>query len=174
MTAPAHRYAIAIGSNRRHGRHGPPAAVVRAALAAVDLAGAHVVARGPIIATAAIGPAGRGFANSAAIVASDLAPPAFLALLKAIERSFGRRPGRRWGPRVIDLDILLWSSGAWPPPPRRAPAGRLAVPHAHLPSRRFVLDPLLPVAAGWRHPIGHLTVRHMHARLARPHPRHQG
>lgn len=174
MRPAQHLYAIAIGSNRRHGRHGAPAGVARAALAALEGAGLRIATRGPIIATPAVGPAGRGFANSAAIVVSDLAPPAFLALLKTIERRFGRRLGRRWGPRVLDLDILLWNGGAWPPPPRRAVAGRLAVPHALLPARRFALDPLLPIAAGWRHPLGRRTVRQMHAALSRPRPLRRG
>ena len=40
-----------------------------------------------------------------------LDPPAMLAALKAIERDFGRRAGRRWGARVLDLDIVAWSGG---------------------------------------------------------------
>ena len=50
-------------------------------------------------------PAGRGFANAVAIVESKLEPDELLVELKALERGFGRRPGRRWGPRVLDLDI---------------------------------------------------------------------
>src|SRR3546814_9467855 len=100
-------YAIALGSNRR-GRHGGPADTVRAAAQALDaerLSSIH--------ATPALGPAGRGFANAAAIVETDLEPPDLLARLKSIARTFGRRGGRRWGPRVLDLDILLWSDGPY-------------------------------------------------------------
>ncbi|MDX3884270.1 MAG: 2-amino-4-hydroxy-6-hydroxymethyldihydropteridine diphosphokinase [Sphingomonas sp.] len=162
---PRTSYAIALGSNRRHGRHGPPPRVIAAALDALGQAGVRVIARSPIIATPAVGPAGRGFANAAAIVESDLAPPALLTLLKRIERAFGRRPGRRWGARVLDLDIILWSGGSWPPFPRRAGPGRLAVPHRAFAARAFVLDPLLRVAPGWRHPLNGRTVRQMRARL---------
>ncbi len=101
-------YAIALGSNRRS-RHGSPAETLRAAVAA--LGGVRTVSR--IRATPALGPAGRGFANAAAILESDLPPNELLAELKSVERGFGRRGGRRWGPRVLDLDIVLWSGGAW-------------------------------------------------------------
>ena len=81
-------YVIAIGSNR-WGRHGAPHAMVRAAVSAI---GARDAA--PVIASAPIGPSIRRFANTVARVESDLAPPAMLARLKAIERAFGRRRGR--------------------------------------------------------------------------------
>lgn len=152
-------YAIALGSNRRHGRHGAPERVVTAAIAEIA-ADAAVEAVSPILRTAALGPAGRAFANAVIIVSSDAAPDALLARLKAIERSFGRRAGRRWGPRVIDLDIVLWSGGTW-----RSPG--LAIPHAEFRRRAFVLDPLARVAAGWRDPVTGLTVAQLRARFRR-------
>ncbi|MFW2830511.1 2-amino-4-hydroxy-6-hydroxymethyldihydropteridine diphosphokinase [Sphingomonas sp. ID0503] len=157
-------YAIALGSNRRHGRHGSPENVLRAAKAALEAAGLRVTATSPVIRTEAMGPAGRGFANAAMLVDSTLAPPALLALLKATERAFGRRRrGRRWGARVLDLDILLWSGGAFH-------ASGLSVPHRELARRAFVLRPLATVAGGWRLPGSVLTVRHLLARLQAPHP----
>ncbi|PZQ59133.1 MAG: 2-amino-4-hydroxy-6-hydroxymethyldihydropteridine diphosphokinase [Sphingomonas taxi] len=152
-------YAVAAGSNRR-GRHGPPHAEVAAAL---RLLGGTC---SPIIASAPLGPSTRTFANAAVLLASDESPPALLARLKAIERAFGRRTGRRWGARVLDLDIVLWSGGRW-----RAPD--LTVPHRDFRARAFVLAPLLAIAPGWRDPVGGLTVRQLHARLtrARPAPR---
>lgn len=158
-------YAIALGSNRRHGRHGSPTAILAAAVAEMARAGLTIEACAPIMRSAAIGPAGRGFANSAVIVSTALAPDELLALLKGIERDFGRRRGRRWGARVLDLDIALWSGGRWPAGPRRAGAGRLAVPHSALPQRAFVLVPLLKVGPGWRDPWSGRTVRQMLARL---------
>jgi 2-amino-4-hydroxy-6-hydroxymethyldihydropteridine diphosphokinase len=115
----------------------------------------------PIFLNPAHGGAGRDFANAVAIVESDQEPPALLASLKAIERAFGRRPGRRWGPRVLDLDIVLWSGGKWR-------SRRLTVPHPHLASRSFVLQPLAAIAPAWR--LGMLTVRHLAQRLARRRP----
>jgi 2-amino-4-hydroxy-6-hydroxymethyldihydropteridine diphosphokinase len=158
-------YALALGSNRRHGRYGAPARVIVAALDALAGAGVRVVRVSPVIDTPALGPGGRGFANAAAIVESALDPPALLALLKRIERDFGRRRGRRWGARVIDLDIILWSGGIWPRFPRKAGPGRLAVPHAAWSQRDFVLRPLVRIAGAWRDPRTGRSVRHMLARL---------
>jgi 2-amino-4-hydroxy-6-hydroxymethyldihydropteridine diphosphokinase len=157
-------YAIALGSNRRS-RHGSPAQTLRAALAAIE----GVRAVSAIRATPALGPAGRGFANAVAIVESRLAPDELLAALKAMERAFGRRPGRRWGPRVLDLDIILWSGGTWGGP------GPI-VPHPEYRKRAFVLQPLAEIAPEWRDPLGGATVRQLLARLTarRPMPRCQG
>ena len=159
-------YAVALGSNRRHGRYGDPRGVIGAALAALAGEGIAVRRVSPIIATAAMGPAGRGFANAAAVVATMLKPPALLAALKRVERAFGRRRGRRWGARVVDLDIILWSGERWPKGLRVAQPDALAVPHAAYAGRRFVLDPLVAVAADWR-VAGRGTMRQMRARLMR-------
>jgi 2-amino-4-hydroxy-6-hydroxymethyldihydropteridine diphosphokinase len=150
-------YAIALGSNRR-GRHGSPADVVRAALNELK-----ATAASSIRSTSALGPSGRSFANATAIIASDLDPPSLLDQLKALERSFGRRGGRRWGPRVLDLDILLWSEGAWEGP-------GLVIPHPAFRERAFVLDPLAEIAPGWRDPVTGATVRQLLARLAAARP----
>ena len=158
-------YAVALGSNRRHPRHGAPAGVIRAALDAMGEASVRVVRTSRIFVTPALGPAGRAFANAAALVETRLDPPALLDALKAIERDFGRRRGRRWGARVLDLDIILWSGGTWPRFPGRAGAGRLTVPHRDFARRAFVLDPLAAIAPGWRDPRSGLAVRHLHARL---------
>ena len=163
-------YAIGLGSNRRHGRYGAPERVIAAALSALAGAGLRVRVASPVIRTAALGPAGRAFANAAAIIETPLDPPALLLLLKRIERSFMRRRGRRWGPRVIDLDILLWSGGSWPPFPARAAPGRLAIPHKAAAARVFVLTPLAAVAPAWRDPRSGFTVRQLRAHLIRPTP----
>ncbi len=153
-------YAIALGSNRRHGRHGSPAKVVAAAIDA--LAGLGEIERvSAIRATPALGPAGRSFANAAILLASDLEPDQLIEGLKEIERSFGRRRGRRWGPRVLDLDIILWSGGAYGGP-------AVTIPHPEYRNRRFVLEPLVEIAAQWRDPIDGATLRHLWHRLRAP------
>ncbi|HJQ16622.1 MAG TPA: 2-amino-4-hydroxy-6-hydroxymethyldihydropteridine diphosphokinase [Allosphingosinicella sp.] len=155
-------YAIALGSNRRHGRYGAPRRVLAAAAAAVARLGT-VERLSSVRPTAAIGPAGRAFANAVLILATDLGPAELLAALKQIERNFGRRPGRRWGPRVLDLDIILWSGGCW--------AGEgLIVPHPGMRDRRFVLDPLAEVAPEWRDPITGARVRQLAFRKRTPVP----
>ena len=152
-------YAIALGSNRSHGRHGRPEGVIRAAIAALAEIG-EVRAVSVTRRTAAIGPAGRGFANAALILDTELEPADLLAALKAMERSFGRRAGRRWGPRVLDLDIILWSGGAYQ-------SRRLSVPHPQLERRSFVLQPLAEIAPAWRHPWSNATIRQLATRLSR-------
>lgn len=159
-------YAIALGSNRRHGRHGGPGGVLRAAIGVLGELG-EIEAVSSIHATPALGPAGRGFANAAALLATELDPEALLEALKAIERRFGRRGGRRWGPRVLDLDIILWSEGPWDGP------GPI-VPHPAFRKRAFVLDPLTEIAPGWRDPVTGRTVRQLRARLTAPRPAHRG
>ena len=158
---------IALGSNRRHGRHGRPAGVIAAAVATLAARGLRVLACSAIHATAPVGPGGRRFANAAVAVATDRSLPDLLRLLKAVERDFGRRPGRRWGDRVLDLDIL----GAGASVVRRK---GLTVPHPGLAHRRFVLDPLVAIAPGWRHPRLHATVRQLRARAMRPMARRRG
>jgi 2-amino-4-hydroxy-6-hydroxymethyldihydropteridine diphosphokinase len=156
-----HLYAIAIGSNRPHGRFGRPAGVVEGAIARLD-ENFGLFDASPIVLNPAHGGAGRDFANAVALVESDLEPPEMLRALKQIEREFGRRAGRHWGPRVLDLDIALWSGGKFR-------SRRLTIPHPRLATRSFVLDPLAAIAARWR--VGPLTVRHLAHRLARSRPR---
>ena len=153
-------YAIALGSNRRS-RHGSPAETLGVALAELK-----PVAVSKIRTTPALGPAGRGFANAVAIVESTLEPDELLAELKILERTYGRRPGRRWGPRVLDLDIILWSEGPWDGP------GPI-VPHPECRTRAFVLQPLAELAPDWRDPVSGLTVRQLLFRLTRPLAEHR-
>ena len=162
MSEPHHLYAIAIGSNRPHGRHGRPAQVVEAAIARLDVEFGLFDAS-PIILNPAIGGAGRDFANSVALVESSLEPPEMLRRIKAMERDFGRRRGKHWAARVLDLDIVLWSGG-------RFRSRSLKVPHPGVESRSFVLQPLAAIAPNWR-VRGPLSTRHLAQRLARRAPR---
>jgi 2-amino-4-hydroxy-6-hydroxymethyldihydropteridine diphosphokinase len=157
MTGPW-RYLIALGSNIAHPRHGPPPAVLRAAMRALP---GDLIAMAPIIASAPLGPSRRRYANGAAVIATPLAPLALLDHLQAIEAAFGRvRRGQRWGARTLDLDIVLWTGGPWHTP-------RLAIPHPQFRVRPFVLAPARCVAADWRDPETGLCVKHLHARLTR-------
>jgi 2-amino-4-hydroxy-6-hydroxymethyldihydropteridine diphosphokinase len=156
-----HLYAIAIGSNRPHGRHGGPPAVVEAAIARLDR-DFGLFDASPIILNRAHGDAGRDFANAVALIESDLDPPAMLGRLKALEAEFGRRPGKRWGPRVLDLDMVLWSGGEFR-------SRRLTIPHPQLATRNFVLQPLAAIAPSWR--VQARTIRQLADRLARTAPR---
>jgi 2-amino-4-hydroxy-6-hydroxymethyldihydropteridine diphosphokinase len=157
-----YRYAVALGSNRS-GRHGPPARELGAALEALG----EVIAVSKQITTPPLGPSKRRFVNAAVLIETDDDPPALLRRLKAIERGFGRRRGRSWAARVIDLDIVLWSGGAWSGP-------GLTIPHPQFRARRFVLDPLVRLAPDWRDPITGRTVRQLRARLTRSRPMRTG
>ncbi|WP_437343739.1 2-amino-4-hydroxy-6-hydroxymethyldihydropteridine diphosphokinase [Sphingopyxis terrae] len=156
-------YAIGLGSNRRHVRFGDPRRVLLAALAALESDDIEPVDASPIVASAPIGPSRRRYANAVALVASPLSPPEMLDRLKAIETAFGRRRGQRWGARTLDLDILLWSEGAWSD-------AALTVPHAAMTMRDFVLGPLRMIAPAWRHPLSGQSVRQLAARLSRAKP----
>lgn len=132
--------------------------MLRAALAELDRKGLKLKAVSPIVATEPLGPSLRRFANAAALVKTKRDPDDLLDRLKRIERKFGRRRGRRWGARVLDLDIVLWSGGAWSGP-------GLTVPHPEFRKRRFVLAPAVKIAPRWRDPLTGLSLRHLLARL---------
>ncbi len=152
-------YAVALGSNRR-GLHGAPEREIAAALEALG----DVVARSPTVASAPLGPSNRRYANAVALIETQEDPAALLVRLKRIERAFGRRPGRRWGSRVLDLDIILWSGGVWSSP-------GLTVPHAAFRTRGFVLGPLSALVPKWRDPLTHRTIRQLAQMVDRRHPR---
>jgi 2-amino-4-hydroxy-6-hydroxymethyldihydropteridine diphosphokinase len=158
VTEATHLYAIALGSNRPHGRHGRPAGVIGAAIARLDRE-FGLFDSSPILLNPAHGGAGRDFANAVALVESGLDPASLLSVLKAIEQDFGRRRGRRWGARVLDLDILAWSGGT-------IRTRQLSIPHPRLAVRAFAIGPLASIAPEWRL-IGPLTARHLATRLAR-------
>ncbi len=91
------------------------------------------------------------FLNACCIGWTDLEPHDLLARLKAVERRAGRCPGPRYGPRELDLDILLYGDEV-------IATEHLRVPHARLLERAFVLIPLAEVAGGWLHPEWDRTI----------------
>ena len=99
----------------------------------------HVERRSSLYVTPPMGPPQPDYLNAALRLRSELHPRALLRVLLEIERALGRRRSLRWGPRVIDLDILYWSEGEVDEP-------GLRVPHAGLADRPFAIAPLLDVA----------------------------
>jgi 2-amino-4-hydroxy-6-hydroxymethyldihydropteridine diphosphokinase len=86
------------------------------------------------------------FVNVAVEVETGLAPHALLETCKRIEDVMGRVPGERWGPRVIDLDVLLYEDQV-------VEDDDLVLPHPRMHERRFVLEPLAEIAPRVRHPL---------------------
>lgn len=92
------------------------------------------------------GPPGQPlYLNGAALLDTSLAPEALLALLEQVERELGRRREVRWGPRAVDLDLLLYDALVLDTP-------RLTLPHPRMAFRRFVLEPAAEIAADMVHP----------------------
>lgn len=158
-----HVYAIGIGSNRALSGWLGPRRIVESAFAALDEAPLQLLNRSPIITSRPLGPSLRRYANAAALVTTTLEPLAMLDLLQRIEQRFHRRRYRRWGPRTLDLDLLLWSGGT-------VAGKRLTIPHPAMPARAFVLEPLRHIAPSWRDPATGLTIRQLLARLNRARP----
>jgi len=155
-TEPPVRSAIAIGSNL-----GDRGSMVRRAFEALGRLGA--VERGPVIETDPVGPPGQGaYLNSVAVVETRLGARGVLDVLLSIERSAGRNRSRseRWGPRELDLDLLLFGGAVIDEP-------GLQVPHPRMHERRFVLEPLAAVWPGALHPVLGLTAAELLARIGR-------
>ena len=94
------------------------------------------------------------FVNCAAEVTTHLMPLQLMRRCKSIEREMGRRPGPRNGPRVIDIDILLYENAV-------VQSAEVTIPHPRMMERRFVLVPLSEIAADAEHPVSKQTVREM-------------
>jgi 2-amino-4-hydroxy-6-hydroxymethyldihydropteridine diphosphokinase len=112
--------------------------------------------------TAAVSPVPQpDYLNTAAVGYlrdTDLEPESVLAVCKALERQAGRRRNVRFGPRPLDVDIVLWGD-------RVSDRPELTLPHPRLRERRFVLEPLAEIAPDLRVPPDGVTVAELLARL---------
>jgi len=142
---------IGLGANLPSPRHGPPKATLEAALRALEEAGLRLLRRSRWYRSAPL-PASEqpAYVNGVAVVETELAPAPLLALLHDVEGRLGRMRTERWGPRVIDLDLLAYHDVVLEP--ARGPEAPV-LPHPRLHERAFVLLPLAEVAPDWRHPV---------------------
>lgn len=141
------RVYLSLGSNL-----GDRVAHLRQALEQMSGAGVRVKRVSSFYRSEPVGfPAQAWFINCVAEAETERMPLSLLSALKKIERAIGRRPGRRLGPRPIDIDILLYENAL-------VRVARLTIPHPRLAERRFVLVPLRELAPTLRHPATLRTV----------------
>ncbi len=123
---------------------GDPAENLRRAVAALGEAGIAFEALSSLYVTPPWGVTDQpDFVNACALARTSLAPLDLLDLLKATERALGREETRRWGPRIIDIDLLFHGELTWRD-------DRLTLPHPGLLERVFVLVPLAEIAPDLR------------------------
>jgi pantoate--beta-alanine ligase len=105
------------------------------------------------------GPPGQSnYFNAAAVVETKLTPVELVAELLKIERKLGRERTERWGPRTIDLDVLLYGDQVIDQP-------EITVPHPRMEDRPFVLAPAAEIADDWVHPTSQKTIGQLLASL---------
>jgi 2-amino-4-hydroxy-6-hydroxymethyldihydropteridine diphosphokinase len=138
------RVVVGLGANL-----GDALAALRAAVEAIAaLPGVELLGVSPVYRTAPQGgPEQPDYLNAAVLLAVELDPLELLRRLQTIEHEHGRVRDVRWGPRTLDLDVLLWDERALDLP-------GLVVPHERLLERRFALEPLLDVLPEARLPDG--------------------
>ena len=143
MPADAIRAYVALGSNLGD-RDAYLASGVRLLR---EAGGILVLAVSPVYETGPVGPEPQGrYLNAALEIATLHAPGPLLALLLDVEKRAGRTRGMdRWGPRTLDLDLLLYGDACIDEP-------GLTVPHPRMHERAFVLVPLRAIAPDARHP----------------------
>ena len=135
---------VGLGSNLAD----PATQLARAVAELASLPATRLVAQSPFYASQPVGPQDQpDFVNGAVWLRTSLSPHALLDRLQAIEQAHGRVRLRRWGPRTLDLDLLLYGNQTLHDP-------RLTVPHRELPNRDFVLQPLLDLAPDLTLPDG--------------------
>ncbi|MGD2181236.1 2-amino-4-hydroxy-6-hydroxymethyldihydropteridine diphosphokinase [Lusitaniella coriacea] len=96
--------------------------------------------------TAPIGPPQPDYLNGCAVLETPMAPLLLLETLLDVERQFGRERRERWGPRTLDLDLILFGDLILEKP-------QLHIPHPRMRERAFVLIPLAEIAPDWVDPL---------------------
>lgn len=143
---------------------GEPTATLRAAREALaGLPDTRLLACSSLYRTTPVGgPADQpDYLNAVVALATTLPPARLFARCLAVEECFGRRREERWGPRTLDIDLLLFDGLVLDTP-------GLVVPHPRLHQRRFVLEPLCELAPRLSHPVLGVSLDRLLAELADP------
>jgi 2-amino-4-hydroxy-6-hydroxymethyldihydropteridine diphosphokinase len=139
--------AIALGSNL-----GDSKQILNQALDLLSqISGIELISHSSWYETVPVGPPQPNYVNGCAILETKLLPEDLLQILLKIEQQFGRIRQERWGPRILDLDILLYGDLMLEIP-------NLTIPHPRMNERAFVLVPLAEIAAHWIEPISKQTI----------------
>ncbi|MGB5595202.1 MAG: 2-amino-4-hydroxy-6-hydroxymethyldihydropteridine diphosphokinase, partial [Crocosphaera sp.] len=112
----------------------------------------ELISHSPWYQTTPVGPPQPDYLNGCAILETSLKPEKLLQTLLDIEQQFGRIRRLKWGPRTLDLDVLLYGDLILETP-------FLQIPHPRMIERAFVLVPLCEIAATWTHPITKKTIK---------------
>lgn len=133
---------LLLGSNQDQ-----PVENLREAAKRIEPDSGEILIRSSIYKSAAWGIADQpDFYNQVLQIQSEHPPDVLLAHLLNIEKAMGRVRIQKWGPRIIDIDILFYGKEVW-----RTPS--LQIPHPGVPHRRFTLIPLVEIAGNWQHPV---------------------
>ncbi len=134
--------AIALGSNL-----GDSLDILQSAVQLLDQTpGIELLARSSWYRTKAVGPPQPDYLNGCVLLQVQMSPQQLLATLLEIEAKFGRVRQERWGPRTLDLDLLLFDDVVLHSP-------HLQIPHPRMRERAFVLVPLAEIAPNWLEPV---------------------
>ncbi|MEM6425722.1 MAG: 2-amino-4-hydroxy-6-hydroxymethyldihydropteridine diphosphokinase [Cyanobacteria bacterium P01_D01_bin.128] len=139
--------AIALGSNI-----GNSIDILKLAVAGLNQApGVIIIACSSVYRTTPIGPPQPDFLNACVLFSTTLSPERLLNTLLSTEIRFGRQRRERWGPRTLDLDLLLYGDAVVTTP-------QLEVPHPRMGDRAFVLVPLAEIAPDWIDPVSQRSI----------------
>lgn len=134
--------AIALGSNLGNSHQ-----ILESALKAIaNTPGIVLHSQSHYYQTMAVGPPQPDYLNACALLSTQLTPQQLLQTLLAIEKQFGRVRRERWGPRLLDIDLILFDDQILDEP-------GLQVPHPRMWERAFVLVPLAEIAPDWVEPV---------------------
>jgi 2-amino-4-hydroxy-6-hydroxymethyldihydropteridine diphosphokinase len=132
---------LSLGSNL-----GDRAARIREAVSSLNRLGVRIQLGSALYETEPVGPVEQPwFLNAVVAGETELNPRGLLSVCKRIEREMGRKKGVRFGPRVVDIDILLYGQQV-------IDEGDLLIPHPQMHRRKFMLIPLIEIAPNIRDP----------------------